>query len=81
MCIKPPQSVPHPFERHDRDIAAARMVRPFPEEYFILSQKTWSSLRAVGPSLRAGSWARSEIIGYAICPSYMWFRVSGFRCQ
>ena len=35
-------------------------------DHFILSQKTWSSLRAVGPTLRAGSWARSETIGYAI---------------
>jgi len=26
-------------------------------------------------------WARSEIIGYAICPSYLWFQVSGVRCQ
>ncbi len=37
--------------------------------HFILSQKTWSSLRAVGPTLRAGSWARSEAIGYAVNPS------------
>jgi hypothetical protein len=26
-------------------------------------------------------WARSEIIGYAICPIYSWFQVSGFRFQ
>ncbi len=36
---------------------------------FFLSQKTWSSLRAVGPTLRAGSWARSETIGYAMNPA------------
>jgi len=40
---------------------------------FILSQKTWSSLRAVSPTLRAGSWARSETIGSAenICHGMM----------
>ena len=32
-CIIPPRSGPRPFERHDRDIEAARMVRPFPGEY------------------------------------------------
>ncbi len=42
-------------------------IRDF--EKFILSQKTWSSLRAVGPTLRAGSWARSETIGYAMNPA------------
>ncbi|CAB1076622.1 hypothetical protein D1AOALGA4SA_4418 [Olavius algarvensis Delta 1 endosymbiont] len=26
-------------------------------------------------------WARSETVGYAICPSSLWFQVSGVRCQ
>jgi TusA-related sulfurtransferase len=26
-------------------------------------------------------WARSEVIGSAICPIYSWFQVSGVRCQ
>ena len=39
------------------------------QQIFILTTKTWSSLRAVGPTLRAGSWARSETIDYAMNPA------------
>jgi len=39
----------------------------------------WREIYWVAENL--GLWARSETVGYAICPSSLWFQVSGFRCQ